>query len=107
MSIKQLESYNAFGKINSNLQEIVPPSQQQNVAKKESFGDIMSEMIKEVGDSHKSSNKMLEQLVTGDSSVTVHDAMIAMQKADVAFQLMNRVRAKLVRAYEEIIRTPV
>lgn len=34
----------------------------------------------------------------------VHDAMIAVQKADLSFQLMLQVRNKVVQAYQEIER---
>ena len=36
--------------------------------------------------------------------VDVHSALIAVQKADIAFQLMMQVRNKIVAAYEEISR---
>lgn len=34
----------------------------------------------------------------------VHDAMIAVQRADLSFQLMMQVRNKIVNAYQEISR---
>ena len=36
-----------------------------------------------------------------------HEAMIALEKADIAFQLMNTIRGKIVRAYEEVMRMQV
>jgi len=107
MSIGPLENYNAFGKISQKIEAPRPVEQLQQAKPEKSFSDVMGDVVKEVDSSQKTSNKMLEDLVTGNSPVSVHDAMIAMQKADVAFQLMNKVRAKIVRAYEEILRTPV
>ena len=37
----------------------------------------------------------------------VHTAMIAMQKADLSFQLLMQVRNKLVEAYREVMRMQV
>jgi flagellar hook-basal body complex protein FliE len=37
----------------------------------------------------------------------VTDAMIAVEKADVAFQTMMAVRNKIVSAYEEIMRMQI
>ncbi len=37
----------------------------------------------------------------------VHDAMIALQRADLTLQLTVQVRNKLVSAYQEIMRMPV
>ena len=38
------------------------------------------------------------------SGMDVHSAMIAVEKADLSFQLMMQVRNKIVSAYEEISR---
>lgn len=42
-----------------------------------------------------------------DGSGDVHDAMIALQRADMTLQLTVQVRNKLVSAYQEIMRMPV
>ena len=42
--------------------------------------------------------------VLDGSSTDVHTAMIAVEKADLSFQLMMQVRNKIVSAYEEISR---
>lgn len=38
------------------------------------------------------------------SGVDVHSAMIAVEKADLSFQLMMQVRNKIVQAYQEVSR---
>lgn len=47
--------------------------------------------------------------VTGmlDGSADVHEAMIALQQAEVALQFTVQVRNKLVQAYQEIMRMPI
>jgi flagellar hook-basal body complex protein FliE len=42
--------------------------------------------------------------VIGGTGTDVHSAMIAVEKADLSFQLMMQVRNKIVSAYEEISR---
>jgi len=42
-----------------------------------------------------------------DKSVEVHDAMIAMQRAEMQLQLTVQVRNKLVSAYQEIMRMSI
>jgi flagellar hook-basal body complex protein FliE len=37
----------------------------------------------------------------------VHQSVIAMQEASVAFQLMVQVRNKVVESYQELMRMPV
>jgi flagellar hook-basal body complex protein FliE len=42
--------------------------------------------------------------VLSGNGADVHSAMIAVEKADLSFQLMMQVRNKIVSAYEEISR---
>ncbi len=42
-----------------------------------------------------------------DGSGDVHEAMIALQRAELSFQLTMQVRNKLVSAYQEIQRMPI
>jgi flagellar hook-basal body complex protein FliE len=72
----------------------------------QSFGDMLSSAIKEVDGLQKTAQGKVEDLVLGKSA-NPHDAMIALEKADAAFQLMNAVRSKIVRAYEEVMRAQV
>ena len=48
----------------------------------------------------------MDALATGQSQ-NIHQAMIAMQQADISFQLMMAIRNKLVSAYEEIQRMQI
>jgi flagellar hook-basal body complex protein FliE len=47
--------------------------------------------------------------VTGmlDKTNDVHDAMIALQRAEMALELTVQVRNKLVAAYQDVMRMPV
>ena len=42
-----------------------------------------------------------------DGQLDVHDAMIALQRADLTLQFGVQVRNKLMNAYQEIMRMPV
>ena len=46
-------------------------------------------------------------MVLKKNNITAHDAMIALEKADVAFQLMNAVRTRIVQAYQEVMRMQI
>ena len=74
--------------------------------KGEGFGDMLSQAIKEVDAVQKDADNKIAGLITG-TGVETHEAMIALEKADITFQLMNQIRGKIVRAYEEILRTQV
>jgi flagellar hook-basal body complex protein FliE len=42
-----------------------------------------------------------------DQSGDVHDAMIALQRAEMTLELTVQIRNKLVQAYQDIMRMPV
>jgi flagellar hook-basal body complex protein FliE len=46
------------------------------------------------------------KVLTGETN-NLHQAVIAMQEANVAFSLMVEVRNKLVESYQELMRTQV
>jgi flagellar hook-basal body complex protein FliE len=71
------------------------------------FVDVLQNALKEVNDLQNEANSNIEGLALKREGVTPHGAMLALEKADVAFQLMNAIRGKIVRAYEEVIRTQI
>lgn len=71
------------------------------------FGDVLAEALDEVNNLQNQADNQIEGLTLKKEGVTPHSAMIALEKADVAFQLMSAIRGKIVRAYEEVIRTQV
>jgi flagellar hook-basal body complex protein FliE len=72
----------------------------------EGFGKFLGEMIDKVNSTQMQSDKAVQQLVTGDTK-SLHEAMIAMEKASISFQFVSQVRNKAVEAYQEIMRMPV
>jgi len=71
-----------------------------------SFKDILAETIGEVQRLQTEADTTIKQLVSEDIK-DVSEALIAVEKADMAFQLMMTVRNKIVAAYEEIMRMQV
>jgi len=71
----------------------------------ESFGASLSRLVGTVEESHNSANAAVNGMLTGQ--LDVHDAMIALQRADLTLQFGVQVRNKLMNAYQEIMRMPV
>lgn len=90
-----------------SIEPIAPDGAQGVKGAGESFGEMFSNAIKEVDTLQKQADNQIEGLVTGKDGVTSHGAMLALEKADIAFQLMSAIRSKIIRAYEEVIRTQV
>jgi len=71
-----------------------------------SFGDTLRDAISAVNDVQKASDLAVQKLMTGESQ-DLHATLIAVQKADLSFQMMMQVRNKIVQAYQEIMRMQV
>jgi len=56
-----------------------------------------------VNDSRANAEQEARNLISGNST-DMHTAILAVQKADVSFQMMMAVRSKLVDAYREVMR---
>lgn len=83
------------------------PSVEPTVKGQQSFGDMFNSAIKEVDELQKQADDQVQGLTLKKDGYTTHGAMVALEKADTAFQLMNNIRAKIVRAYEDVMRTQV
>ena len=70
------------------------------------FGDLLNQFVGEVNDKQIASGQAVNDLLAG-KDIPLHQAMIAMQEAGVAFQLMVEVRNKLLEGYKELMRMQV
>ena len=69
------------------------------------FGDALGKLISSVDQSSSDANAAVGRMLDGTGDV--HEAVIALQKADTALQLTVQIRNKLVQAYQDIMRMPV
>ena len=71
----------------------------------EALQKSIGKMIEGVEESQSEANEAVTNMVnkTGE----VHDAMIALQRAQMQLELTVTVRNKLVTAYQEIMRMPI
>jgi flagellar hook-basal body complex protein FliE len=47
------------------------------------------------------------QTFAAGQALSIHDTMIAVEKADISLRLLTQVRNKAVEAYQEIMRTQI
>jgi flagellar hook-basal body complex protein FliE len=66
------------------------------------FADLISDAVGQVNQLEEQAQTAVTGLMTG-SGVDVHQAMIATQKADMAFELVLAVRNKAVQAYQSVM----
>jgi flagellar hook-basal body complex protein FliE len=66
------------------------------------FSDLLTDAVGQVDQLESQAHAAVSGLMTG-SGVDVHQAMIATQKASMAFELALAVRNKAVQAYQQVI----
>jgi len=67
----------------------------------QSFKDFLVQSIQDVNSMQAAADKAVDKLATG-GDVNPAEVLTAVQKADIAFQMMVQVRNKLVDAFTEI-----
>ena len=67
----------------------------------EKLGSLITNVEATAADANTAVSNMVDK--TGD----VHEAMIALQRAEMTLQLTVQVRNKLVQAYQDIMRMPI
>lgn len=70
------------------------------------FGEVLNQFVGEVNQKQLDSTQAVNDLLAG-KEIPLHQAMIAMQEAGVAFQLMVEVRNKLLQGYQELMRMQI
>lgn len=66
------------------------------------FSDLLTDAVGQVNQLEEQANTAVTGLMSG-TGVDVHQAMIATQKASMAFELTLAVRSKAVQAYQSVI----
>lgn len=69
------------------------------------FQKILKRSIEEVDGLSKEANHSVQEMIAG--RLDVHQAMVAMEQANISFRLMVQVRNKMMAAYEEIMRMQI
>jgi len=67
----------------------------------EQFISTLKDAMAQVGNLQSEADSRVTQLLTGNGQ-DVHSAMIAVEKAGLAFEMMVQVRNKIVQAYQQV-----
>lgn len=75
-------------------------------SKVHSFGQMLMESLAKVNDLQQEADVAMQKLASGESK-NLHETLLAVEKADIAFRTMNQVRTKVIDAYKEIMRMQI
>ena len=88
------------------LQPVRPLAPGARPAGGSNFEDVLANSIKEIEQLQAQADQEITGLVSGEVT-NVTQAMVAVQRADLAFRTMMEIRNKLMAAYEEINRMAI
>ncbi len=93
----QTGTSNAIGK---TIASYLPANVSQSVSSP--FADLFTDAVGQIGQLEDQARTTVDRMMAG-SGVDVHQAMIATQKASMAFELALAVRNKAVQAYQSVM----
>jgi len=83
-----------------------PKSRVSQQEKAPSFGEMLKNSFEQVDTDQQKADAAVKSLLSGRSD-EIHQAMIALEKADLSFRFLMQVRNKIIAAYETIMRMQV
>ena len=95
-----LNAYRAF----KNVTE--PPSVDAPETGEASFGEMLNGAVRQLERLQGNADAAMLKMATGQP-VELHEAMLAVEQANLGFQVALQVRSKIIEAYQEVMRTQV
>jgi flagellar hook-basal body complex protein FliE len=71
-----------------------------------SFKDTLKTFLTDVNKMQNHADRSIERMVAGEIT-DVHQVMLAVEEANLSFNLMMEIRTKMVDAYQELLRMQV
>lgn len=98
----------AFTRIDAPLPKtsLVPSGPLTTSSPQEGFGKVLDGLVGVVSAKQDTAQALTQKVLLGESD-QLHQSVIAMQEASVAFSMMVEVRNKLVESYQELMRMQV
>ena len=93
---------------NNPVSPVLNPEKGNSAVKnnKTSFGDMLAEAVNEINKLQIDADKAIANVELSDSG-SIHEAMIALEEANISFRAMMQVRNKVLEAYQEVMRMQV
>jgi flagellar hook-basal body complex protein FliE len=83
----------------------LPPKQQPGNSRREEFGPLLNNMIKDLNGMQGDADRQVGQTLLGEKDL--HEAMLSLEKANLGFKLLIQVRNKALQAYDDLSKMPI
>ena len=70
------------------------------------FGQTVTDLLKGANSQQLQADAAIQDLVGGNSS-SVHQVVLAVAKADLAFRMVLEIRNRLIESYQEVMRMQI
>lgn len=84
-------------------QDLATKGPEKDNGPKGAFSEMLKDSIEKVNRLQMEADQASQELLLGKNT-NIHQVMIAIEKANVSFQLMMQMRNKIITAYEEMMR---
>jgi flagellar hook-basal body complex protein FliE len=92
---------NSISGVSSNSLGVQPGASAAPAGDKSEFLKTLDGAVNQVNQLQDDASSKVAELLQGNGQ-DLHSAMIAVEKADISFQLMMQVRNKIIQAYQTI-----
>ncbi len=89
-------SIQGFSKKSFNVNSI-------NETNETSFKDVLSGLVSNLNNEIEKPDQLLNEQMTGNSDVDIHDVMTAIAKAEIGITMATQVTSKVVTAYNTVM----
>ena len=105
--IQSAKRVNGVTELDASLTGIHPERiSHEGSAQSPSFSQMLESLVKSVDEKAKISSDAAQSVMSGESD-NIHQAMIAMQEAGVAYTMLVEVRNKLTESYQQLLKMTV
>jgi len=85
-----------------NLDTIIPNTRTENKSGV-SFNETLKQYINEANDLQLKADRDIQRMIAGEE-IDAHEVMVAVEKANMSFEMVMEIRNKMLEAYREIMR---
>ncbi len=78
----------------------------ENADVQKTFSEFLTDSVSKVNELQQNANVAISKLATGETR-NLHETMLQVEQADMAFRTMNQIRMKVLDAYKEFMKMQV
>ncbi len=96
-AIRQMQKMTEIAKSNKPI---------KNKQEEVSFQDMMKKYLNEANDLQIKADEDIKKIISGEE-IDAHEVMMAVEKANISFDLVMEIRNKMLEAYKQVVKTQI